>query len=149
MKFSFSIRTAQTAGTLLQISKYPRASPHNQPATLSRRPRMRGEIPKEVARKMKNLQELAKLKDSISYLYVEHAIIEQDDAAIIAIQKWTDAHSDRCNDMSVISSGDQSDPCSNPGDLRKRMYGNLVRRTRGTLLCGGVGETRSAKNLLV
>ncbi|EOQ36257.1 hypothetical protein [Butyricicoccus pullicaecorum] len=36
---------------------------------------------------MKNLQELPKLKDSISYLYVEHAIIEQNDAAIIAIQK--------------------------------------------------------------
>lgn len=52
-----------------------------------RKPYIRGEIPKEVARKMKNLQELPKLKDSMSYLYVEHAIIEQNDAAIIAIQK--------------------------------------------------------------
>lgn len=36
---------------------------------------------------MKNLQELPKLKDSISYLYLEHAIIEQNNTAIIALQK--------------------------------------------------------------
>ena len=36
---------------------------------------------------MKNLQELPKLKDSISYLYLEHAVIEQNDTAIVAIQK--------------------------------------------------------------
>lgn len=36
---------------------------------------------------MKNLQELPKLKDSISYLYIEHAIIEQNDTAIVAIKK--------------------------------------------------------------
>lgn len=36
---------------------------------------------------MKNLQELSKLSDSVSYLYLEHAIIEQDAASIVAIQK--------------------------------------------------------------
>ena len=36
---------------------------------------------------MKNYQELPKLRDSISYLYIEHAVIEQNDTAIIAIQK--------------------------------------------------------------
>ena len=36
---------------------------------------------------MKNLQELPKLRDSITYLYLEHAAIEQNDAAIIAIPK--------------------------------------------------------------
>lgn len=36
---------------------------------------------------MKNLQELPKLKDSISYLYIEHAIIEQNDTVIVAIKK--------------------------------------------------------------
>lgn len=36
---------------------------------------------------MKNLQELPKLEDSISYLYIEHAIIEQDAASIVAIRK--------------------------------------------------------------
>ena len=37
--------------------------------------------------RMKNLQELPKLRDSITYLYLEHAAIEQNDAAIIAIPK--------------------------------------------------------------
>lgn len=36
---------------------------------------------------MKNLQELPRLKDSIPYLYLEHAVIEQNDTAIVAIQK--------------------------------------------------------------
>ena len=36
---------------------------------------------------LKNLQELPKLRDSITYLYLEHAAIEQNDAAIIAIPK--------------------------------------------------------------
>ena len=31
----------------------------------------------------KDLHELPKLRDSISYLYIEHAIIEQDDSSII------------------------------------------------------------------
>lgn len=36
---------------------------------------------------MKDLQELPKLRDSISYLYLEHAVIEQDDLSIVAIRK--------------------------------------------------------------
>ena len=36
---------------------------------------------------MKDLQELPKLRDSISYIYLEHAIIEQDDQSIVAIRK--------------------------------------------------------------
>ena len=40
-----------------------------------------------VEARMKNLQELPKLRDSITYLYLEHAAIEQNDAAIIAIPK--------------------------------------------------------------
>ena len=35
----------------------------------------------------KDLHELPKLRDSISYLYIEHAVIEQDDASIVLIQK--------------------------------------------------------------
>lgn len=34
-----------------------------------------------------DLQSLPKLRDSISYVYIEHAIIEQEDSSIIAIQK--------------------------------------------------------------
>lgn len=36
---------------------------------------------------MKNLQELPKLSDSISYIYIEHAVIEQDDASVVAIRQ--------------------------------------------------------------
>ena len=36
---------------------------------------------------MKNLQGLPRLKDSITDLYLEHAVIEQNDTAIVAIQK--------------------------------------------------------------
>lgn len=32
-----------------------------------------------------NYQELPRLQDSISYLYVEHAVIEKDDNAIVSI----------------------------------------------------------------
>ena len=34
-----------------------------------------------------DLQALPKLRDSISYIYLEHAIIEQNDSSIVAIQK--------------------------------------------------------------
>ena len=35
----------------------------------------------------KDLHELPKLRDSISYLYFEHAIIEQEDSSIVVIQE--------------------------------------------------------------
>lgn len=34
-----------------------------------------------------NFQELPRLKDSISYLYLEHAVIEQENSALVVIQK--------------------------------------------------------------
>ena len=36
---------------------------------------------------MQNLQELPKLTDSISYLYIEHAVIEKSNSSIVVIQK--------------------------------------------------------------
>ena len=35
----------------------------------------------------KDLHELPKLRDSISYLYFEHAVIEQEDSSIVVIQE--------------------------------------------------------------
>jgi CRISPR-associated protein Cas1 len=35
----------------------------------------------------KDLHELPKLRDSLSYIYIEHAIIEQEDSAIVVIRK--------------------------------------------------------------
>ena len=34
---------------------------------------------------MQNLEELPRLKDSISYLYLEHVVIQQDNLSIVAI----------------------------------------------------------------
>ena len=36
---------------------------------------------------MQNLEELPRLKDSISYLYIEHAVIQQDNQSIVAIDQ--------------------------------------------------------------
>lgn len=36
---------------------------------------------------MMNLQELPRLEDSVSYIYVEHAIVEREDSAVVAIDK--------------------------------------------------------------
>ena len=47
---------------------------------------------------LKNLQELPKLKDSISYLYA-------------------DTHPNCRHDMLVARTGNQCDPCSDSGDL--------------------------------
>ena len=35
----------------------------------------------------KNLQELPKLRDSISYVYIEHAIVERDEFSSVAIRE--------------------------------------------------------------
>ena len=51
---------------------------------------------------MQNFQELPKLEDSISYIYIEHAIIERSDSAIIAIQEaGEDTNSNRSHDLSA------------------------------------------------
>ena len=99
---------------------------------------------------MKNLQELPRLKDSITYLYLEHAIIEQSDNAIIAIQKQgrtpipiatvtclllgpgtTVTHAAI---RAICDNGCMAIWC---GEHAERFY------------AAGVGETRSAKNLLL
>ena len=99
---------------------------------------------------MKNLQELPKLKDSISYLYVEHAIIEQNDAAIIAIQK---------NGRTPIPIAAMTCLLLGPGtSVTHAAIRAICENGCMAIWCGehaerfyaaGVGETRSAKNLLV
>ena len=98
---------------------------------------------------MKNLQELPKLSDSISYLYVEHAVIEQSDAAIVAIQKegstpipiaamtclllGPGTSVTHAAIRAICENGCMAIWC---GERAERFYAS------------GVGETRSAKNLL-
>lgn len=99
---------------------------------------------------MKNLQELPKLKDSISYLYLEHAIIEQYDTAIVAIQKQgrtpipiaamtclllgPGTSVTHAAVRAICDNGCMAIWC---GEHAERFY------------AAGIGETRSAKNLLI
>ena len=98
---------------------------------------------------MKNLQELPKLKDSISYLYIEHAIIEQNDTAIVAIKKEGKipipiaamtclllGPGTRVTHAAIRALCDNGCMAIWCGDNATRFY------------AAGIGETRSAKNLL-
>lgn len=98
---------------------------------------------------MKNLQELPKLKDSISYLYLEHAVIEQNDTAIVAIQKQGRTPipiaamtclllgpGTRITHAAIRAICDNGCMAIWCGEHAERFY------------AAGIGETRSAKNLL-
>ena len=99
---------------------------------------------------MKNFQELPKLKDSISYLYIEHAIIEQNDAAIVAIQK---------NGRTPIPIAAMTCLLLGPGtSVTHAAIRAICDNGCMAIWCGeraerfyaaGTGETRSAKNLLI
>lgn len=99
---------------------------------------------------MKNLQELPKLKDSISYLYIEHAIIEQNNTSIVAIQK---------SGKTPIPIAAMTCLLLGPGtSVTHAAIRALCENGCMAIWCGehaerfyaaGVGETRSAKNLLV
>lgn len=99
---------------------------------------------------MKNLQELPKLKDSISYLYLEHAIIEQNDTAIVAIQK---------QGRTPIPIAAMTCLLLGPGtSVTHAAVHAICDNGCMAIWCGehaerfyaaGIGETRSAKNLLI
>lgn len=98
---------------------------------------------------MKNLQELPRLKDSISYLYLEHAVIEQNDTAIIAIQK---------RGRTPIPIASMTCLLLGPGtSITHAAIRAICDNGCMAIWCGehaerfyaaGIGETRSAKNLL-
>lgn len=99
---------------------------------------------------MKNLQELPKLKDSISYLYLEHAVIEQNDTAIVAIQK---------QGRTPIPIAAMTCLLLGPGtSITHAAIRAICDNGCMAIWCGehaerfyaaGIGETRSAKNLLI
>lgn len=118
-------------------------------------PHARGDGGKDILRgkkenqTLKNLQELPKLKDSISYLYIEHAVIEQDDTAILAIKKEGKipipiaamtclllGPGTRITHAAIRAICDNGCMAIWCGENGSRFYAS------------GVGETRSAKNLL-
>lgn len=96
-----------------------------------------------------NLQELPKLKDRIHYLYLEHAIIQQEDASIVAISK----------EGSVpIPIGTMSCLLLGPGiSITHAAIRAICDNGAMAIWCGeratrfyaaGLGGTRSAQNLL-
>lgn len=99
---------------------------------------------------MKNLQELPKLRDSISYLYIEHAIIEQNDTAIVAIRK---------EGRVPIPIAAMTCLLLGPGvSITHAAIRAICENGCMAIWCGekigrfyaaGIGETRSAKNLLI
>ena len=99
---------------------------------------------------MKNLQELSKLSDSVSYLYLEHAIIEQDAASIVAIQK---------DGRIPIPIASVTCLMLGPGtNITHAAIRAICENGCMVVWCGehatrfyaaGTGETRSSKNLLI
>ena len=96
-----------------------------------------------------NLQELPRLSDSISYIYVEHAIIEQDNFSIKIIN--TDGEIPLpCASLTVLFLG--------PGtSITHAAIKSLAKHGCLVIWCGekitkfysaGLGETQSSKNLL-
>lgn len=98
---------------------------------------------------MQNLHELPRLEDSISYIYIEHAVIERSDSAIIAIQE---------TGKTPIPIATVTCLLLGPGTkITHAAIRALCDNGCMAIWCGenatrfyasGIGETRSAKNLL-
>lgn len=103
----------------------------------------------KVNKMKKDLHELPRVKDSLSYLYVEHAKIKQD-AHSIAIYNKQGITPVPCASLSIIMLG--------PGtDITHAAIKNIVENDCMILWCGeggvrmyaqGLGRTRSSKNII-
>ncbi|MBN2676781.1 MAG: type I-E CRISPR-associated endonuclease Cas1 [Anaerolineaceae bacterium] len=98
---------------------------------------------------MKDLHELPKLRDSLSYLYIEHAIIERQDFSVEVIQETGRTHVPAAN-LCVLMLG--------PGTSITHAAVKILADNGCTILWGGeemtrfyaagVGETRRAYHVL-
>lgn len=98
---------------------------------------------------MKNLQELPRLEDSISYIYLEHTIIEREDNAIVSIDK---------NGRTAIPVASTTCVLLGPGtSITHAAVRAMSENGCMAIWCGeratrfyavGGGETRSGRNLL-
>ena len=98
----------------------------------------------------KDLQELPRLSDSISYLYFEHAVIEQQDSSIVVIRK---------NEQIPVPIAALTCLMLGPGvSITHSAVKSIADNGCMIVWCGerasrfyafGMGETRSAKNLLL
>lgn len=98
---------------------------------------------------MKNLQELPKLSDSITYLYIEHAIIEQNDTAIMAIQKEGKTPIPiAAMTCLLLGPGTSVTHAAIRAICDNGCMAIWCGEGGGRFYASGIGETRSAKNLL-
>ena len=98
---------------------------------------------------MKNYQELPKLGDSISYLYIEHAVIEQNDTAIIAIQKEGKTPIPiAAMTCLLLGPGTRITHAAIRAICDNGCMAIWCGENVGRFYASGMGETRSAKNLL-
>ena len=98
---------------------------------------------------MQNLQELPKLKDSISYIYLEHAIIERQDAAIVAIQKRGKTPIPiAAMTCLLLGPGTSVTHAAIRAICNNGCMAIWCGEGAGRFYAAGIGETRSAKNLL-
>lgn len=98
----------------------------------------------------KDLQELPKLRDSMSYIYVEHAIIEQSDSSIVIIQ---------CDGRIPVPIASLTCLLIGPGtSVTHAAIKTICENGCMAIWCGenmgkfyasGIGETRSSENLLL
>lgn len=98
---------------------------------------------------MQNLEELPKLRDSISYLYLEHVMIQQDDMSIVAIDK---------DGRTPIPIASVTCLLLGPGvSITHAAIRAICNNGCMAIWCGenmgrfyasGIGETRSSRNLL-
>ena len=99
---------------------------------------------------MKNLQELPKLRDSVSYLYIEHAIIEQNDIAIVAIKKDGRVPIPiAAMTCLLIGPGVSITHAAIRAICENGCMAIWCGEKMGRFYASGIGETRSAKNLLI
>lgn len=99
---------------------------------------------------MKNLQELPKLRDSVSYLYIEHAIIEQNDTAIVAIKKDGRVPIPiAAMTCLLIGPGVSITHAAIRAICENGCMAIWCGEKMGRFYASGIGETRSAKNLLI
>lgn len=97
-----------------------------------------------------NLQELPKLKDSVTYLYMEHAIIEQDESAVVAIKKEGKIPIP-ISQFTCLLLGPGT-TITHAAIRTMASFGCMViwcGEAAGRFYASGLGETRSSKNLLL
>lgn len=98
----------------------------------------------------KNLRELPKLRDSISYIYVEHAIIERSDSSIMLIQKTGKTPIPvAATTCLLIGPGTRITHAAIRAICENGCMAVWCGEHMEHFYASGMGETRSSKNLLL